>query len=116
MKFAVERYHTTTAFKPLLSTAHLAPNVADSLAVEVGVGKGSGFTPPLGLPCGFVWRKAAVRHSRQVSQRDPERVRIKSVTGSSRPQILHFLVSISEVVDQRLLGDEAIAFGVGGIA
>lgn len=46
MVFAGERYLAAPAIKPLLRAAHLAPNVAYVPAVEVRVGKGSGFTPP----------------------------------------------------------------------
>lgn len=44
--FAGELYDKSSAFEPLLSTAHHAHDLAGFLAVEVRVGKGSGFTPP----------------------------------------------------------------------
>lgn len=48
MIFAGELYDKSSAFEPLLSTAHHAHDLAGFLAVEVRVGKGCLFTPPLG--------------------------------------------------------------------
>ena len=46
MIFAGELYDESPAFEPLLRAAHHAQDFSWLLAVEVGVGKGSLFTPP----------------------------------------------------------------------
>lgn len=57
-------------------------------------------------------RNAAVRHSRHVSVSEPKRVRVKALSGSSRPQTLHVLVSIMSlggyIFYQIVLGLEAL--------
>lgn len=46
VKFAGELYDKSPAFEPLLGATHHAHDLAGVFPVEVGVGKGNGFTPP----------------------------------------------------------------------
>lgn len=95
MIFAGELYDESPAFEPLLRAAHHAQDFSWLLAVEVGVGKGSLFTPPTWMRLNSRFAlAAAVRQERQVFVNPPLLVRMNMSSGSSRPQTLQIFVII----------------------
>ena len=89
-------YLEAATFKPFLGSPHKAYDFANAHIGEVRVGKGSGFTPP---PTWARSQRVCARFSAmqalQVAALTSPLVRRKSVHGSSRPQTLQILVSIS---------------------
>ena len=94
--FTFEADCIAPGLEPALCPPHHAHDLAGVFAVEVGIGKGRQFTPPIWARLLALFsRRFALMQSLQVSWREPERVSLKSVIGRSSPHALHIFVSIS---------------------